>query len=75
MEAKPADSKADRALLHTAKEGNIEAVKQHLANGVDVKDKFGRTPQYVKTCARKPNLDLIRKNGGKTETEPKAEGK
>jgi len=55
VEAKPAASKADCALLHTAEEGNIEAVKQHLANGVDVnaKDKFGRTPHYVRNLRKK----------------------
>ena len=38
---------ADRALLNAAREGNIEAVKQHLAAGEDVnaKDKkFGWAP-------------------------------
>jgi hypothetical protein len=37
---------ADRALLNAAREGNIEAVKQHLAAGTDVnaKDKLDRTP-------------------------------
>jgi len=41
-------------LLHAAKEGNIEAVKQHLTNGADVnaKDKFGRTPQYARGLAQ-----------------------
>ena len=95
---------ADRALLNGAREGNIEAVKQHLAAGADVnvkdnngctplhtatkeiaelliakgvdvnaKDDFGRTPldfakPYPKTA------DLLRKHGGKTGEELKAEG-
>ena len=39
---------ADRALLKAANEGNIEAVKQHLADGADVhaKDKQGWTPLH-----------------------------
>ena len=39
---------ADRALLKAANEGNIEAVKQHLADGADVhaKDKHGWTPLH-----------------------------
>ena len=39
---------ADRALLNAAREGNIEAVKQHLAAGTDVnaKDKLDRTPLH-----------------------------
>jgi hypothetical protein len=41
-------SEADRALLKAANEGNIEAVKQHLADGADVhsKDKHGWTPLF-----------------------------
>ena len=39
---------ADRALLDAANDGNIKAVKQHLAAGADVnaKSKFGRTPLH-----------------------------
>ena len=39
---------ADRALLEAAIDGNIEAVKQHLAAGTDVnaKDDYGGTPLY-----------------------------
>ena len=41
-------SKAELALLQAAKDGNIEAVKQHLADGADVnaKDHTGSTPLY-----------------------------
>ena len=40
---------ADRALLEAAYDGNIEAVKQHLAAGADVnaKDEDGYTPLYA----------------------------
>ena len=46
--AKPSNSEADRALLKAAKEGNIEAVKQHLADGAEVnaKNKFSSTPLH-----------------------------
>ena len=39
---------AERALRKAAKEGNIEAVKQHLATGADVnaKNKVGQTPLH-----------------------------
>ena len=40
------ESEAERALRKAAKEGNIEAVKQHLDAGTDVnaKDSFDGTP-------------------------------
>jgi ankyrin repeat protein len=39
---------ADRALLEAARDGNIEAVRQHLAAGADVnaKNDFGWTPLH-----------------------------
>ena len=39
---------ADRALLKAAEDGNIEAVKQHIATGTDVnaKDGGGQTPLH-----------------------------
>ena len=42
---KVSNPEADRALIHAAKDGNIEAVKQHLAAGADVnaKGKDGNT--------------------------------
>ncbi len=45
---KPSNPEADRALLYAAREGNIEAVKQHLAAGTDVnaKDDDGWTPLH-----------------------------
>jgi len=54
--------------------GNIEAVKQHLAAGVDVNaiDLNGRTPLDF---ASPETADFLRKHGGKTGEELKAEGK
>ncbi len=46
----PTGVKAPDISIHeAAKEGNIEAVKQHLADGTDVnvKDKYGRTPLHA----------------------------
>jgi len=42
------ESEAERALRKAAKEGNIEAVKQHLDAGTDVnaKDNSGWTPMH-----------------------------
>ena len=52
-------SEADRALLKTAQAGNIEAVKQHLADGADVnaKNKYGRTP--LDEAARKGHEEIV----------------
>ena len=94
-----------------AKDGNIKAVKQHLAAGVDVnawddsgwtplhyvahtghkevaelpiangadvnvKSKFGETPLDLAIGHKHPETaDLLRKHGGKTGEELKAEGK
>jgi ankyrin repeat protein len=58
--------------------GNIEAVKQHLAAGADVnaKDKYGRTPLTYATNGGNTETEvLLRKHGGKTGEELKAEGK
>ena len=67
----PPTAKAPDISIHkAAKEGNIEAVKQHLTEGADVnaKDSRGRTPlDYAK---RKPEIaNLLRKHGGKTGEE------
>jgi ankyrin repeat protein len=77
--------------IHKAAEaGNIEAVKQHLAAGADVnaKDDDGKTPldhaefssddfAYSRDIevAKKETANLLRKHGGKTGEELKAEGK
>ena len=68
--------------------GNIEAVKQYLDGGADVNamDDFGDTPldgvEKVNNwntpedkVAKNEIADLLRKHGGKTGEELKAEGK
>ena len=68
-----------RMSIHeAASNGNIEVVKQHLAAGVDVnaKDNEGKTPLYFAELTRhKAIAELLRKHGGKTGEELKAEGK
>ena len=57
---------ADRALIKAAKEGNIEAVKQHLAAGTDVnaKNKYGSTPlHYAAREGYKEIAELLIANG------------
>ena len=105
----PQPTKAPDISIHeAAKEGNIEAVKQHLDAGVDVnaKNQLGRTSLHAaayrghtvvvellvandadvnalsvngKTpldwADDKETADLLRKHGGKTGEELKAEGK
>jgi len=58
-----------------AQTGNIEAVKQHLADGVDVNSKndIGRTPLDVAIALKQsPIADLLRQHSGKTRDELKA---
>jgi len=58
-----------------AQTGNIEAVKQNLADGVDVNSKsdIGRTPLDVAIAFKQSLItDLLRKYGGKTRDELKA---
>jgi|TARA_B110000116_G_scaffold62122_1_gene53178 ankyrin repeat protein len=107
------NAEADRALLDAAENGNIEAVKQHIAAGTDVSaknmfrvtplhnaasgghkeiaelliaegtdvnakqaDDKGRTPLDLAIDFKRINTaDLLRKHGGKTGEELKAEGK
>jgi len=100
------------SIHEAAVEGNIEAVKQHLAGGLDVnvkEDRYGRTPlHYAAKAGHKEIVELLiskgadvnakgedggtpldgaisrkhtetanllRKHGGKTGEELKAEGK
>ena len=73
-------SKAPDISIHEAvAAGNIKAVKQHLTTGLDVnaKDKrLRKTPlDWAITGKRSETADLLRKHGGKTAEELKAEGK
>ena len=66
-----------KSSIHDAAwDGNIEAVKQAIADGADVnaKNEWGGTP--LDEAKHKPETaDLLRKHGGKTGAELKAEGK
>ena len=60
--------------------GDVEAVKEFLAAGADVNANVnvndGRTPLDIAIQQKKPEIsDLLRKHGGKTAEELKAEGK
>jgi len=65
-------------IYEAAAKGNIEVVKQHLAAGADVNAKgeeFGDTPlDWAIDFKRIKTADLLRKHGGKTGEELKAEG-
>jgi len=65
--------------IHVAAErGNITVFKQHLAAGANVnaKDRVGKTPlDRAITNYQTETADIIRKHGGKTGEELKAEGK
>ena len=63
-------------------DGNIEAVKQHLAAGAEVnaikRDAIDRNLTALDIAEQEGNkdtADLLRKHGGKTGEELKAEGK
>jgi len=105
----PPTAKApDISIQEAVRDGNIEAVKQHLVAGTDVnaKDKSGRTPLHhaankevaelliakgadvnakrdygwtplmeATASGHKEIVELLRKHGGKTYAELKAEGK
>ena len=76
---KPPTAKAPDISIHDAvNEGNIEAVKQHIAAGTDVnaKTNAGMTPLSLANVFDRTEIaDLLRKHGGKTKSELKAEGK
>ena len=68
------EPKPPKISIHqAAKDGNIEAVKQDLADGTDVnaKDNDGDTPL---SYAKGQIADLIRKHGGKTGKKLEAAG-
>ena len=64
----PPTGKAPHISIHEAAEdGNLEAVKQHLAAGADVnaKDDDGYTPlDYAVPAGKEETADLLRKHGG-----------
>jgi ankyrin repeat protein len=75
----PPTAKVPDISIHIAATlGNIEAVKQHLAAGADVnaKDVNGYTPlDWAIFNKDTETTNLLRKHGGKTGEELKAEGK
>ena len=73
-----AKSGAEDSIHIAARTGNHEAVKQHLVDGTDVnaKDNNDYTPLDWAIKYKHPEIaDLLRKHGGKTGDELKAEGK
>ena len=54
-------SEADIALLEAASEGNVKAVKQHLADGVDVnaKDEDGWTSLHYATTGLTRRVEIV----------------
>ena len=71
-----AKSEMGRTTLHSAaREGHKEVIELLIAKGADVnvKDKDGTTP--LDMADDKETADLLRKHGGKTAKELKAEGK
>jgi ankyrin repeat protein len=75
----PPTAKAPDISIHeAAMQRNLEAVKQHIAAGTDVnaKDVNGYTPlDWTIFNKDTKTVDLLRKHGGKTGEELKAEGK
>ena len=80
----PKTKASDLSIHDAAYVGNIEAVKQHLAAGADVNAKIekgnfkGMTPldwMDINGVVDPKTADLLRKHGGKTGEELKAEGK
>ena len=81
QQPEPPTAKAPDISIHDAAvDRNIEAVKQHLAAGTDVnaKTRSGNTPLDVAIRDDVAEIEiaaLLRKHGGKTGEELKAEGK
>ena len=75
----PPTAKVPDISIHiAAMQGNLEAVKQHIAAGSDVnaKDVNGYTPlDWAIFNKDTETADLLRKHGSKTGEELKAEGK
>ena len=61
-------------LREAARNGDLQRAKLAIADGLDVNagDDFGNTPLDL---AKGETADLLRKHGGKTAEELKAEGK
>ena len=71
-------TEASDALIRAARKGDIEAVKHAIAAGADVnaKNMIGETPlDYAVFWEESEIAKLLRKHGGKTKKELKAEGK
>ena len=71
-------SAPDISIHDAAMQRNLEAVKQHIAAGADVnaKEKAGVRPLDIAIHNDETETaDLLRKHGGKTGEELKAEGK
>jgi len=69
---------AELSIHQAAADGNIEAIKKHLAAGADVnaKHKTGHTPlDWAISNDHTEIADLLRKHGGKSSEKLKAEGK
>jgi len=65
-------SAPDISIHDAVNEGNIEAVKQHIAAGTDVnaKTNAGMTPLSLANVFDRTEIaDLLRKHGGKTKSE------
>jgi len=79
IKPEPPTAKAPDISIHeAAMQRNLEAVKQHIAAGADVnaKDVNGYTPlDWAIFNKDTETADLLRKHGGKTGKELKAEGK
>ena len=79
IKPEPPTAKAPDISIHeAAMQRNLEAVKQHIAAGADVnaKDVNGYTPlDWAIFNKDTETANLLRKHGGKTGEELKAEGK
>ena len=74
----PSEAELAWLLDNSVQAGNIQVVKHNIANGADVnaKDEDGETPlDWVIEKNHTEIADLLRKHGGKTGAELKAEGK
>ena len=78
QQPEPPTAKAPDISIHeAAMQRNIEAVKQHIAKGADVnvKGTVGTALDLAIASKKTEIANLLRKHGGKTGEELKAEGK